>query len=70
MTERELQECLLRGFGYRKVKRLIGEYIDDGRGNVINTLRSVDRWERDGSLPFNPLNYDAAFDDTEEAVRS
>lgn len=76
MTTTELQECLLRGFGYRKTTELRGEYIDPVGGPIINTLHTAEVWVRDRSeQPSNPMNdgnYDAClacggdggFDDT------
>lgn len=59
MTTTELQECLLRGFGYRKGTELSGEYIVKTDGSVTNTLHAIETWTRDRSqLPSNPLNGD------------
>lgn len=72
----ELQECLLRGYGYRKSTELRGEYIVENHQVVSNTLHAVEAWERDrGELPSNPMNDgnydvclacggDGGFDDT------
>ncbi len=67
MTTAELQECLLRGFGYRKTTELRGEYIAPIGGPVVNTLHTVEVWVRDRSeLPSNPVNDDL---DDENAQR-
>lgn len=57
MTDKELEECLMRGYGYRKREEIRGEYIVRADHSVTNTLHTAEVWMRDrSSLPMNPAN--------------
>lgn len=76
MTDTELQECLMRGYGYLKSSETRGEFIVENHRVVSNTLHDVEVWERDrseqASNPMNEGNFDVCsecggdggFDDT------
>lgn len=57
MTDKELEACLMRGYGYRQTTEIRGEYIVENHKVVSNTLHEVEVWVRDRSGQFsNPMN--------------
>jgi hypothetical protein len=56
MTNQELEECLMRGYGYRKTTELRGELIFENHQIVRDTLHHEEVWVRDLVQPANPLN--------------
>jgi hypothetical protein len=57
MTNEQLEECLMRGYGYVKGSELRGEFIIENHQVVSNTLHTIEIWERDRTeQPSNPMN--------------
>jgi hypothetical protein len=71
MTTEELQDCLMRGYGYRKTTELRGEFVIENHQVVSDTLHEVEVWERGRSeQSSNPLNDHEDDNEYEETMRA